>query len=266
MIDFLCKYYWVALTTAKSNLAYLGEVVTRTVFLAAILYIFLRLWQVTYAQCGATRLGGLSLSEMLWYLVITESIFMSTPRITQNLDEDVRTGTLVVQLVRPLSYPLYYLAATMGERAVRFFMILVVGSVIALAFVGPISMSLLGLLIFVASLPLAFSLDFLGYFLVGLGAFWLEDTSGILLIYQKTIMLAGGLLLPVELFPDALKPVVKALPFSSIVYGPAHLFVHPDWQELGSLILKQGLAIFVFALLVWLVYRLAMQRVQATGG
>jgi len=74
------KYYWIALTSAKSNLAYLGEVGSRVVFLGVILYIFLRLWQVTYSETHSTSLGGLTLPQMLWYLALTESIILSGPR------------------------------------------------------------------------------------------------------------------------------------------------------------------------------------------
>src|ERR1041384_1250089 len=116
----LRKYTWVGLTAARSNIAYLGEVATRVIFLGVILYIFMQLWRVTYAQTGAERLGGLTLPQMLWYLAMTESIILSGPRVAQEIDQDVRTGALAVQLIRPLSYPLARLWTTLGERSVRF--------------------------------------------------------------------------------------------------------------------------------------------------
>ena len=54
----LRKYTWVGLTSARSNIAYLGEVATRAIFLGVILYIFLQLWRATYAQTGAQQLGA----------------------------------------------------------------------------------------------------------------------------------------------------------------------------------------------------------------
>ena len=68
--------------------------------MGAILYIFLRLWQVTYSETGASELGGLSLPQMLWYLVMTEAIVLSEPRVTDDVDQDVRTGALAVQLIK----------------------------------------------------------------------------------------------------------------------------------------------------------------------
>ena len=106
----------------------------------------------------------------------------------------MRTGALAVQLIRPLSYPLYRLWTTLGERLVRFLLNIVVGAAIAFLFVGPIPLSLAGLCLFIPALLLAFILDFLGHFLVGLGAFWLEDTSGLMLIYSRVTMILGGML------------------------------------------------------------------------
>lgn len=262
----LRKYTWIGLTAARSNLAYLSEVAARTVFLAVILYIFLRLWQVTYGDTGATQLGGLTLPQMLWYLVMTETLTLSAPRVAPEIDQDVRTGALAVQLIRPLSYPLARLWSTLGERAVRFGLNLVVGAAIALLLVGPIAFSVGGLLLFLLALPFAFTLDFLGQFLIGMGAFWLEDTSGLLLIYSRITMILGGMLIPLDLFPQAVQPWLRALPFSSIIYGPARMFVHPDAPFLRDLIVRQGLAIVVLAGAVALVYRAGIRRIHANGG
>ncbi len=102
----MSKYFYIALTSIRSKLAYLGEILSKTIFLFVVLYIFLCLWRVTFAETSQTTLGGLTLKQMLWYLVVTESIIMSLPPIATLVDSDVRTGALAVQLVRPLSYPL----------------------------------------------------------------------------------------------------------------------------------------------------------------
>jgi len=265
-VNQLNKYLFVAKTSARSNLAYFGDVIGRVIFLGVILYVFLRLWQVTFAETGAGRLGGLTLAEMLWYLTITESISLSAPRIAQAVDSDVREGLIAVQLVRPMNYPLYCLSRTMGERAVRFLMNLCVGIVLASIFVGPLKMSVATAAVFMFALPLAFVLDFLGSFLIGLSAFWLEDTTGLYLLYSRMTMILGGMLIPIELFPDQWQRVVRSLPFSAMVYGPAHLFVSPSWSGLGELLLRQIIAVAVFATIVAFVYHKAQRRIFANGG
>ncbi|MBO0722949.1 MAG: ABC-2 family transporter protein [Blastocatellia bacterium] len=260
------KYIWIGLTAVRTNLAYLGEAASRIIFLGVILYIFLRLWQVTYAETRVDQLDGLSLPQMLWYLSMTEAIVLSTPRVAQEVDQDVRTGALTVQLIRPLSYPLYRFWVSLGERAVRFILNALVGSLIAWLFVGPISFNPAGLAIFALALLPAFALDFMGNFLIGLGAFWLEDTSGLTIIYSRLTMILGGMLIPIGLFPESLQPLLRLLPFVNIIGGPARLFVDPDWAYFGNLVVRQGSFILLFALGVYFVYRAATRRIQANGG
>ena len=197
------KYAWIGYTAARSELAYRAANVSRILFLTTVLYVFMRLWSVVYAGLGAEQLGGLTQAQMLWYLVATESILMSMPRLWYEVDQDVRTGALAVQLVRPLSYAGTHFGRSMGERIVRFTINLAVGSVIALLLAGPIAFSISGLAMFLLVLPMAFVIDFLGALLVGLCAFWLESTQGIALIYSRLMMLLGGLMLPLDVYPDA---------------------------------------------------------------
>jgi len=265
-VSAVAKYAWIGLTSARSNLAYAGEVAARTLFIAVILFVFLQLWKVTYAETGAERLGGLTLVEMLWYLAMTECMALSTPRVASDVDQDVRTGTLAVQLIRPLSYPLYRLSVSLGERAIRYAMCLVVSSLVALALVGPISVSPTGLAVFLAGLPLALVLDLLAQILIGLGAFWLEDTSGLALIYSRVTMILGGMLLPLDLFPDALHTVAGFLPFALVMYGPARLFVRPDAAFMAELLVKQSVFAALVAGALFLVHRASMRRLFAHGG
>jgi ABC-2 type transport system permease protein len=261
----------VAKVAARSNLAYPGEVLGRTAFLGVILYIFLKLWQATYSQTGEERLGGLTLVQMLWYLTFAEAMYMSTPRLAQQVDEDVRSGSLAVRLLKPMSYPLYCLSSMLGERIVRFLFNLAIGSLIALVLVGPVSFSpagfsLAGLSMVALAVLFSFLLGGIGHLIVGLGAFWLEDTSGLLLIYFRLSMILGGMILPLELFPDWLRQIVVFLPFPYLIYGPVHLALHPDGSEFAGLALRQLACLFVMSVVAAFIYRRALGRISAHGG
>ena len=260
------RYGWIGYTAARSNMAYRGEVLFRSSFLAVILYIFMRLWTVVYAESKNGRIAGMTLPQMLWYLVITEAVFMSAPRIWAEVDQDVRTGRLAVQLIRPLSYTAGHLSRAMGERVVRFAINLIIGSIVALFLVGPIPMSVRGLAMFAVVLPVAFVLDFFGMFLVGLSAFWLESAAGIALIYSRSVMLFGGMFLPLEVYPDALQPVLRILPFASMVSAPGRMFVNPSLALLKESLITQGVAVVAYAGLVSTVQFIAFRRLFSNGG
>jgi len=260
------KYLYVGRTAVRSNLAYIGEVAARTLFLGAILYIFLQLWRVTYAEIGAVRVSDLTLAQMLWYLAMTEAIVLSAPQVAPRIDQDVRTGAVAVHLLRPMSYPLYLLCTALGERLVRFVMNALVGAGLALVLVGPIPLDVGGLALSLAAIPLAFVLDFVAHLAIGLCAFWLENTSGLTLLYTRATMLLGGMLLPIDLFPGGLRSVAVYLPFSSVVYGPARLLVRPDGAALAGLLVRQAAGIAAVGLIAVAIHAAAVRRIHAHGG
>jgi ABC-2 type transport system permease protein len=234
--------------------------------MATVLYVFMRLWTVVYSGAGVSRLGGLSLKQMLWYLMMTEAIILSAPRVSVEVDEDVRTGRVAVQLLRPMSYSLALLGKAMGERLVRFAVNVVAGSIVALILAGPIPFSVAGLAMFALMLPLAFVVDFLGYLIVGLCAFWLESTVGLAILYSRVTMLLGGMLMPLEVFPQGLQPFLRWLPFSTVVYGPARTFVAPDFGLVSSTGVVQGVSAVTLAVVVAVLQSFAVKRIQSNGG
>src|SRR5207237_1814016 len=106
----LAKYWAIGRISLVAQTAYLGEMAVRTVFLAIILYVFLQLWTATYSSLGSQTVSGFSVSQMVWYLLLTEAIVLSRPRLTRDVDQDVRTGDVAYQLIRPYDYVWYRLA------------------------------------------------------------------------------------------------------------------------------------------------------------
>jgi ABC-2 type transport system permease protein len=260
------KYCWIGYTAARSDLAYSAANVSRVIFLITILYVFMRLWAVVYEGAEADRLGGLTQAQMLWYIVATEAMLMSMPRLWYEVDQDVRTGTLAVQLIRPLSYAATHFGRSMGERVVRFGMTLTTGAIVATFFAGPIQFSLTGVLMFLLVVPMAFIIDFFGALLVGLCAFWLEGTQGIALIYSRLMMLLGGLMVPLEIYPDAVQPWLKALPFAAILHAPGRMLVSPNLTLLWQTLVLQAICVAVYGTGVYALQRYALRRLFVNGG
>ena len=136
------KYMTVLRISIANNLAYLSEVFFRALLLVVLVFILSQLWKTTFSLRGAQTLSGFSIADMIWYLIIAESIAMSLPALTRRIDLEVRSGQIAYLLGRPCSYVLYNFAQYLGERLVRFIMNLLVGSILALILVGPITFTL----------------------------------------------------------------------------------------------------------------------------
>lgn len=261
------KTWAVLCITLASRFAYLGEIAVRTLFLALIIFIFTQLWYATDASAGGVQaLTGFSVAQLIWYLVFTEAIVTSASRYMLEVDREVKSGDIAYRLARPLAYPLFHFGAVLGERMLRFGLNLVIGGSVALMVVGPISLAPLGVLAALVTALLAFVIDFVISFMIGTLAFWVEDTSGLHLLYSRALMILGGLLIPLDAYPDWLGRIARTLPFQYLVYQPARLFVAGSAEgflrTLGTQILL-GAAVLLPMLFV---YRLGLRRVSAQGG
>src|SRR3982074_82387 len=118
------------------SLIYDRDLVVRSVFMLVVLVTFVQLWTTTYNAINEPIIAGFSLRDLVWYLVITEVIALSTPRIAQTIDTEVRSGDVAYALARPYSYPLFHLASFWGETLVRLPINALVGSSVALIAVG----------------------------------------------------------------------------------------------------------------------------------
>ncbi len=262
----LQKYVAVLRVSVANNLAYLMEVFFRALLLVVLVFILGQLWKATFSARGATVLSGFSISDMLWYLVAAETIAMSLPPLTRRIDQEVRSGQLAYLLGRPCNYVFYNFAQYLGERLVRLAINGVVGAVLALIFVGLPHFAWTGILAWPLVTFLALSIDFVAYFSIGLLAFWTEETSSFALIFSRLTLVLGGVLAPLEIFPEPLRSIAQALPFSTILYGPSRTLVHFELDQFIRLFEQQIITLAVGSLILLAVYQFAIRRVNINGG
>jgi ABC-2 type transport system permease protein len=102
--------------------------------------------------------------------------------------------------------------------------------------------------------------------MIGLSAFLVEDVSALMWIYQKLAFIFGGMLIPLDFYPQWLQAIAQALPFSSITYGPARLFVTPTVDLFVSVMALQMIWIVILVLLLTFAYRRGVAYLTVNGG
>ncbi|HLN63752.1 MAG TPA: ABC-2 family transporter protein [Symbiobacteriaceae bacterium] len=262
----LLKYVEVGRTNVRSRWAYVWDQVLSTWFLAVILYVFVQLWKVTYAGQGALSLGGYTLADMIWYLVLTESIIFSLPRIHSVIEQEVREGDLALRLNKPYNYLLFHYSQFLGDSLLRLATCLLTGSLTAYLLIGSIAFPWRAVPVLLMIYLLTNGLNFALNAAVGLGAFWMEDVTGPFFVVEKIKWLLGGLLLPIEMYPDAIRRVVEVLPFRYMVAGPARLAIKFSWEGAGALLRSQALWLVLFGLLCAGLYRMGVRKVDLNSG
>jgi len=262
----LQKYLAVMRVSIASNLAYMMEVFFRGLFLIVLIFVLGQLWKTTYSARGAKLLSGFSISDMIWYLAAAETIATSMPTLTRRIDQEVRSGQLAYLLGRPCSYIFYNFAQYMGERLVRFTINGIVAAGVALVFVGPPHLTWMGVVAWPPVTFLALCIDFVAYFSIGLLAFWTEDTNSFSFVFSRLTLVLGGVLAPLEIFPQPLRSIAQVLPFSAILYGPARTLVHFELYPFLGLLEQQLITIAVGCVILFAIYSVAIRRVSINGG
>lgn len=260
------RYAAVLGTAARRQSIYRAELVMRMIQMVLFMGVFIALWQAIYGTSGRSTLEGFTLTDMVWYLAMTETVVLSSSRVFIEISEKVRAGDVVYTLARPMSYPLHQVAYSLGGSVPRVALNFVTGVIVVTVGTGRVGGSLPGLLAFLVSASLALVLDALVAVLIGLLAFWIEEVTPAFWIYQKLLFTVGGLFLPLELFPEGLERVARWLPFQFVTYVPARTFV--AFEPVFVLRSVGGQVSYIAALgaLLLLIWRRARRRMVIHGG
>ena len=259
------KYWAICRTQLLNSLAYPMDLLGRSLLIVLFMWIFMNLWRVTYGATGARSIAGLTLADTMWYLMMAEAVMLSKHDLSETMSEQVKDGSVAYLLNKPYNFIFYHFAAGLGDSVLAFGGNLIIGSAVVWLMVGP-PPGIAGWVFACMAVVLAWLLDFCFSALIGLSAFVVEETVAFRWIYQKFLLLLGGVLIPLDFFPAWLQTISLNLPFAWIIYGPARLFVDPSLERLGNVFMQQGIWLAVLGGTVWILYRRAAARLAINGG
>ena len=247
----------------RQELATIPALLARASFLAAILFVFSRLWDRVLANATAIDLGS---GELLWYLAVTEWIVLSFPYLHWEIETDLRSGELVARLPQPVSYAGARVAEGAGQAVVRMAVIGAVAAALASVFAGGLPAEPAGIAVAAPLGAIGIAFGLLCTASIGMGAVWLQDASPLFWIWQKLVFVLGGLMLPLAIYPDTFRAIAEWTPFGAMLNGPARQVFALDGADAllvaGQLVLWNALAALGVA---WL-WRRAQRALDAHGG
>ena len=239
-----------------------GELIGRMLFFAVILGVFSSLWR---AAAGAGLPATAEPRALVWYLAATEWILLSAPMIHLDIQEAVRRGDVIAQLGRPVSYTGSTFAEGLGVLAVRAPALGLTAYACAFMFTGWAPS--LGVIARVVPIGLAGSALITAlYLLVGLLAFWMSDISPIWWVWQKLMFILGGLMLPLQFYPDVIRRIARFTPFPAALAGPASLVFDSGAANVGVHLRDLGIWSLITMLAIWTLFRRVTSTLTVNGG
>jgi ABC-2 type transport system permease protein len=230
-------------------------------FYLLVTAILASLWRAAAGEHG--DVAGYTALAITWYIATSEAAVCALPgRMIEYIGADISSGAVSAEMLRPVPVVMVRLAVETGRGLVFLAALVLPGCALAWLLAGP-PPSPAGVLLALPALVLALAANISLQHAIAGSAFWLRDTRAMWFLYLKLVYVLGGMLLPLEVFPEGLRRVAMALPFMAMAYAPARLA--SGHVEPWLLLVQAGWLVALVALAVW-VFARGQRRLQVVGG
>lgn len=265
MVEALEPYYLFALRAIAREGTYRFEVFTSIASLVVRVYLLRVVWVALYARNAAPH--GVPLHSIITYsaVALLMGLVLDIDQ-TKLLHDKLHDGSIVVDMMKPISVPFYLFADGTGE--VLFHASLIVPSLALALLVVHIdvpSAAVLGA--FALSFFLAYFVGFFLNFTLNCIAFWTLEITAVQLIVTWITDLLGGQIVPLLFFPAVVQQAVFALPFAAMFSTPLLIYIGQIPPERYAAVMALQVAwIVVLAAVSGVMWRAGTQRVVVQGG
>jgi len=236
-----------------------------------LLFIFLLyfLWQAIYRGSAQPTINGMSFHDTYLYLCIANVLYLLfASGVDYWMAGTIGSGDIVMTLVKPMDWQLQLMSMRLGAMAFNLLTVTVPTFIVISILLRPGIRLGVNLLFILPSCALAFTVSYLFDFFVGLIAFYTQSFWGFSMIKNYVIRAISGSMVPLALFPGALRTVMDWLPFKAIYDIPTRLLMDRSLDAAGMLSALAFQA--AWAIILFLASRLAfnrsIQRVMIHGG
>jgi ABC-2 type transport system permease protein len=213
--------------------------------------VMLAVW---YSLAEDGPIGGYSQTDFVsYYLLMTWVRQMTNVWVIWELDYEIRHGDLSAKLLHPLNPIHDYFSGHLADKIFRFVVLLPLAFLAWLIFptihfdVTPVKLAL-----FLVMLAVAYVIRFITQYSIGLLAFWVSEATTLNDIWFAAQLMLGGIVAPLDLFPDQVRIVANYLPFRFMLSFPVEI--------LSGRLTTSDVAIGVALTFFWLIFFIAVYR------
>ena len=246
---------------------YRVQVFTRIGSILLRVFLMATLWTALYRTNG--QQAGITLPGMITYVTLALVI-----GLIYNVDgayvirEKIREGSIAIDLMRPISVPLYVFADTIGQTLFSVVQIVpaLLLSLLIVRIQPPANLVAAGA--FLVSICLGFLLNYFIDLIMATITFWTMEIFGVQIMVQFIVSLLSGALVPLTLFPQGpLQRIVLALPFAGLYNDPISMYIGLiSGPSIVQHLAMQVVWVAVFGAFATLLWRIGERRVVVQGG
>ncbi|GKX67244.1 ABC transporter permease [Inconstantimicrobium mannanitabidum] len=221
-------YLPFATNVFQKNLSYKANVIIFLIGEAMMLAVSYYLWRAIYSSSPDKIIKGFSLNEMIIYVLVSflTALIISVD-ITYDISNEVKDGSIAINLIRPISYEKRMLFQAFGNVMYNFLIIFILAfiaiNILFYSYNGNIN--IVNILLYFVSIILGLLINFYFSYSFALLSFKITNMWGLSQIVKALIELLSGALIPIVFFPKSVQILFNFLPFSSSIYTPTMIYL-----------------------------------------
>ena len=262
----VCKA--VAFVTYKEWGAYRSHSMV-SIFVGPVYFIVQYfIWTAVYS--GGGTLNGIEYSQMIRYFGVTALIgYLTMDFADWNLSMLISTGKFLTFALRPLNHRFFAFSQKVGHRTLGFIVEFIPCTLI-FTLLFKVDMRPASFFWTILSVALAYLMNFLVNYCIGMASFWIVQSEGIRSVYALLGSVFSGMWIPLVFFPKPLQIIQFFLPFQYTSYVPAMVFLGNyslgDIQlSIPAIVAVQAAAVLLAYIVSELLYKAAMKQFTAVG-
>jgi len=256
----LKKYWEIFKYSLKMNATFFFNYIISLFSYIVHIFVFNALWEFILKDGS---LFGYTKNELIWYIIITEFVTYSVVVFYKKISEMVKDGTVANLLIRPINFLAYVIAEHSAELIK-----VVVNAIGAIAlgniFGGHINVPINVLVIFIVSFILSLIIATCIQMILGLIAFYIEETKSIWFVVQKAQFLL--VFVPIEFYGKFVQKLLMFLPTTHMIYTPATILIKYDFHNCIALLGMQIITIIALSVATCILYKKGVRKINVNGG
>lgn len=260
------KYIQIYKATILENLQYVSNILIRLISFIIMIFMLFSLWQHIYQDTENT-INGYTLSQMFWYVLITEGIWFGVRNkaFSYEISDNIKSGNIAYNINKPYNYVIYVIFKYLGDVTVKGIIFGIVVIFVGNVFIGNLNLSAIAIPFIFIALLLSILIHSIITISISLISFWIEDSTPFHWVYDKLILIFGTLL-PIEMFPKFLSPIISVLPTYAIMYGPAKLIIDFSLENFIKIFVVQLVYFIVASTIMGLMFSKGVKKLNVNGG
>ena len=233
------------------------------------LVVIYNLWRAIYASVDTPTVNGMTFTDTMIYLVLASAQFaFMEAYLVWEMGRSVQDGSIIVQLIRPMSYDTYQLFYITGGNIFNFVVTFIPTFIIVeIITKGAVPIGI-NILYYLVSVIFGALINFAVDYFVGTICLYTQSIWGINIMKEVLVTFLSGATVPLAFFPETLHKIVMFLPFHAIYNTPLTLLIHNDLppEEVAGMLFVQFVWVVIVFILAKAFWKVSERVITVNGG